>query len=529
VKAPYLVLARKYRPKVFEDLVGQGNVAEALRNALREGRVAHAYLFAGPRGVGKTSTARILARALNCASGKAPTTEPCGRCDPCREIEAGGDPDVVEMDAASHRGIDDARALREAVSFRPMRDRFRVYIVDECHMLTNEAWNALLKTLEEPPGHVRFVFATTALERVPETIRSRCQVFEFPRIGEAEIAARLRQIGEREGFEVGEGLLASIAAASRGGMRDAQTLLDQLVSFAGTKPTGEDLVRLLGAADRGGLLELFEGVAAGDRRVTLRGLDGLLERGADEETLLEQGVEHLHRLLLLRLCGKEAPGLAGAETPETLEALARQAQRFEPERLEEMAQALLAARWRLRDAPALRRAVAEMAFVRLCRGEEFLPVPEILRRLEALERSLAGTGARGPAPPPTAVEARPAGAAGARAAPGDLWKKVVDAVRGRSPLAAEAFARCRPPSLEGPVLRVPAGGLREVDRRMVADPRNLAAAQAEVRAALGPEARLEVEGPPARTAPREARSPSTDHAAAEVARQFDGDVVEEGR
>ncbi|MCI0587820.1 MAG: DNA polymerase III subunit gamma/tau [Planctomycetes bacterium] len=543
MKAPYLVLARKYRPKALGDLVGQASVAESLRNALKEGRVAHAYLFAGPRGVGKTSTARILARALNCAAGSGPTTEPCGRCDPCREIEAGGDADVLEMDAASHRGIDDARALRDAVSFRPLRDRHRVYVVDECHMLTNEAWNALLKTLEEPPGHVRFVFATTALEKVPETIRSRCQVFEFRRIGEAEIAARLRRICEQEKFEVGEDLLASIAGASRGGMRDALSLLDQLVSFAGPRPAPEHLVELLGASERGGLLALFEEIAAGDRAKVLRGLDDLFRRGADEETLLDQAVGHLHRLLLVRLCGKEAPGVGESETPERLEALSRQAARFSPERLEEMAQALLAARWRLRDAPALRRAVAEVGFLRLCRGEEYLPVGAILERLEALERSLASgraTAAPGPAAtgPPAPRPAEPKALAPSPPRPGatDPWSRVVEAVRRRSPLAAESFARCRPASLEGPVLRLPVAKLREGERRLVEDARNLAAAEAEARSALGPGTRLELETAPAeegrRPAPRAAppvRGASADHAAAEVARQFDGDVLEEGR
>ena len=227
----YLVLARKYRPQAFEEVVGQESVTTTLRNALASGRVAHAYLFSGPRGVGKTTTARILAKALNCEQSDGPTPSPCHQCGSCRGIANGDDIDVIEIDAASNTGVDDIRTLRDNVRYAPARARFKVYIVDEVHMLSRSAFNAFLKTLEEPPPHVKFIFCTTEPHRLPDTIHSRCQRFDFRRISTDDIVRRLEQICTAEGVEAGHAALRLIARSSKGGMRDSETLLDQLTSY----------------------------------------------------------------------------------------------------------------------------------------------------------------------------------------------------------------------------------------------------------------------------------------------------------
>jgi DNA polymerase-3 subunit gamma/tau len=515
--AGYEVLARRYRPKGFDEVVGQEAVGQALRNAIGASRVGHAYLFAGPRGVGKTSTARILARALNCMGSEGPTPDPCGRCDACREIVAGADPDVVEMDAASNRGIDDARSLRETLSLRPLRDRFRVYIVDECHQLTTHAWDALLKTLEETPAHVRFVLATTSLPRVPETIRSRCQVFEFRRIGEAEIVRRLDQIAKAEGFSLAGDVARAVAAVAAGGMRDAQSLLDQLVSLAGPAPKLADLHRLLGTADSEGVAGLFDRVAEKDRAGLLRSLDALFASGVSEEGLLDASVEHLRTLLLLAVCGPEFEPLRAREGEERLRALAGRASRFPPQRLEEMAESILVARRRLREAPAVRRSVVELAFLRLARWDEFGSEKEWLDRLEALERKLQGAGDLPAAAASARRTLRPPGSPR-----GDLKARLVAAIGARSPVAAEALSRARLVEDGSGGTRVETEGLDESDRRMLESPRTRAwIEEALAAAASGP-------APPRGTsAPRGPGAASIlDRAADEVAKAFGGEITE---
>src|SRR5947209_921707 len=242
----YTVLARRYRPQTFADLVGQEPVARALVNALKTNRVAHAYLFTGARGVGKTSTARILARALNCEHGPTPT--PCGSCSLCRSIATGEDVDVLEIDGASNRRIDEIRDIRSNVQYRPSRARFKIYIIDEVHMLTKEAFNALLKTLEEPPPHVKFIFATTEVEKIPITILSRCQRFDFAGISVKNIVAQLRRIVASEGLQADDDALELVARRAGGSMRDAESLLDQLLAFCGERLTADQIHNLLGTA-----------------------------------------------------------------------------------------------------------------------------------------------------------------------------------------------------------------------------------------------------------------------------------------
>src|SRR5688500_2564728 len=260
----YLVLARKWRPMRFEDLVGQDHVARTLGNAIKTGRVAHAFLFTGVRGVGKTTSARILAKALNCTGGDGPTISPCLTCPACLEITAGTDMDVREIDGASYNGVDEVRKLQDALPYRPARDRFKIFIVDEVHMLSQSAWNAFLKTLEEPPPHVKFIFATTEVQKVPVTILSRVQRFDFKMISAKLIADRLRQVLGQEKIAADDRAIAVLAREAAGSMRDAMSLLDQVIAWGGAELRGDDVARVLGVASHQVLYETVGALIGGD-------------------------------------------------------------------------------------------------------------------------------------------------------------------------------------------------------------------------------------------------------------------------
>ncbi len=282
----YVVVARRYRPQAFEELIGQEHVAQALSNAIATNRVGHAYLFTGARGVGKTSAARILAKALNCVDG--PTAAPCNRCDICQSISAGDDVDVLEIDGASNRGIDEIRQLRQNVNVRPSRARFKIYIIDEVHMLTREAFNALLKTLEEPPEHVKFIFCTTEPTKIPITILSRCQRFDFAGISTRSIFERLRQIVAAEGVEAEPEALEVIARRAAGSMRDSQSLLEQLLAFAPERITVADVHGMLGTAGDERLAALVGHLVARNAAGALAELDAAAHEGVDVAQLIEQ-------------------------------------------------------------------------------------------------------------------------------------------------------------------------------------------------------------------------------------------------
>jgi len=282
----YVVVARRYRPQGFEDLIGQGHVAQALSNAIGTGRTGHAYLFTGARGVGKTSAARIFAKALNCVEG--PTATPCHKCDVCVSVSLGEDIDVLEIDGASNRGIDEIRAIRENVSIRPARARFKIYIIDEVHMLTSQAFNALLKTLEEPPEHVKFIFCTTEPNKLPITILSRCQRFDFVGIETSAIAARLREIVDNEGVAADDEALQLLARKAAGSMRDSQSLLEQLLSFCSEKLTLEDIHSLLGTTGETRLEELVRAMAERDITKLVTSLAEAVRGGADPASVIEQ-------------------------------------------------------------------------------------------------------------------------------------------------------------------------------------------------------------------------------------------------
>src|SRR5271165_5761672 len=320
----YLVLARKYRPQSFQDLVGQEHVAQTLANAIAQGRIAHAFLFTGVRGVGKTTSARLLAKCLSCVGpdGKAtgPTATPCNRCSPCQEITAGQDLDVQEIDGASYNGVDEVRRLQEGMTFRPARDRFKTYIVDEVHMLSVNAWNAFLKTLEEPPPHVKFIFATTEVHKVPVTILSRCQRYDFKLIPTQTIARRLDEVLALEHIEAAPSGVQVLAREAAGSMRDAMSLLDQVIAFSGSKLSGEDVARVLGVADRAILHELATALVDGDAARCLAVIDRLAQQGFDLAHVTKDVLQHLRNLVVAKVCSSQ-----GGEGPELrpLAALAR--------------------------------------------------------------------------------------------------------------------------------------------------------------------------------------------------------------
>jgi len=372
----YTVVARRYRPQQFEDLVGQEPVARALMNALESNRVAHAYLFTGARGVGKTSTARILAKALNCVKG--PTAHPCDKCDNCVAITSGEDVDVLEIDGASNRGIDNVRELRSSVQYRPTRARYRIYIIDEVHMLSREAFNALLKTLEEPPAHVKFIFATTEIQKVPLTILSRCQRFDFAGIGQTAIVDRLRQIVQQEGMKAEDDALEMIARRSGGSMRDAQSLLDQLLAFSGEQLTADQVHGLLGTVQEERVIALADAVLAGDMPKSLAQLAEAAEQGVQLGELLDQLMAYWRDLMMVKVAGKNAPDLSVA--PRHQATLVKHAESLSLDAILAGLDVLAAARARLRQSSQA-RTLFEMALVRLGRLKDLVSLSQLTAML----------------------------------------------------------------------------------------------------------------------------------------------------
>ena len=381
------VIARKYRPLSFDDVVGQDAIARTLKNAISTGRIAHAYMFCGPRGVGKTSTARILARALNCLERPAPDIDPCGTCDLCLRATQGEDLDVLEIDAASNRKVDDARSLIANVSFHPSRARFKVYIVDEVHMLTTEAFNALLKTLEEPPPHVKFIFATTDPQKVPATILSRCQRFDFRPVPPNDSAALLARICVSEGLVAEEAALMAVARASVGGLRDAQSLLEQLATLGNGAVRLEDLHALLGTVPAERMWRLFDTIRQSDVGATLHECGAILDAGTDPGELLRQAMHHARDLMLLRAAGPRSSEIGGDAA--TRAALAEQAVALSDATLVYAITVLTEA---LKSVRLLGegRLLAEAAFARLAGQGEMRFLDGLVRDLNRLEGRLEG-------------------------------------------------------------------------------------------------------------------------------------------
>ncbi|MDD5730804.1 MAG: DNA polymerase III subunit gamma/tau [Candidatus Omnitrophica bacterium] len=295
----YIVLALKWRPKNFDEIVGQDHIVSTLKNAILKDRLAHAYLFSGPRGVGKTSTARILAKALNCKEG--PTVTPCGVCPSCVQITKGQSLDVVEIDGASNRGIDEIRALRENVKFSPTQGKFKVYIIDEVHQITSEGFNALLKTLEEPPPFVKFIFATTHPHKVMPTILSRCQRLDFRRVTVLEIISQLEKIIKAEDIKVDKDVLFAVAKASDGSLRDAESILDQLVSFSRDKVSLEDITSMLGLVEQASFFEVTDAIIKKDAKTAVTLFNKIIDEGKDVSTFLSGLIEHFRNLMIAKV------------------------------------------------------------------------------------------------------------------------------------------------------------------------------------------------------------------------------------
>jgi DNA polymerase III subunit gamma/tau len=397
----YVVVARRYRPQVFEELVGQKHVAQSLSNAIATNRVGHAYLLTGARGVGKTSAARILAKALNCEKGASPI--PCNRCDTCQSISGGDDVDVLEIDGASNRGIDEIRQLRQNVNVRPSRSRFKIYIIDEVHMLTREAFNALLKTLEEPPEHVKFIYCTTEPTKIPITILSRCQRFDFAGILTQSIAERLRQIVDAEGVQADSEALELLARRAAGSMRDSQSLLEQLLAFSPGRITLEEVHGMLGTAGDALLSGLVRHVVDRQAAAVLADLDAALHAGVDSALLIEQLFGYFRDCMAASAgCGPESFLYV---SPSSVKDIADAGKKLGLQTILAVMQILDQTLSRMRYSTQS-RILAELALVRICHLEDLDELPALIAELRSGIPASGGSVSR---PMPSATAA-PAGA-----------------------------------------------------------------------------------------------------------------------
>jgi DNA polymerase-3 subunit gamma/tau len=396
----YQVFARKYRPQTFDDLVGQTHVVRTLKNAVEQNRLAHAYLFVGPRGIGKTSTARILAKALNCVNG--PTVTPCGVCDSCKEITAGNSLDVLEIDGASNNGVEQVRELRDNVRYAPSKGHFKIYIIDEVHMLTSAAFNALLKTLEEPPPHVKFIFATTEPQKVLPTILSRCQRFDLHRIPANLIAQHLQFIAGKEKITLDPSAAHAIAKGADGGLRDAESMLDQLVAFCGDKIAEPDVLNVFGFTSEQTVAQFTEKILRGETPEALELLHTEADNGKDMMKLMSDLISYLRDLLV----GKVKPeALADDLNPDLQKSLEAQAAMIETDRLLELIDQFAAAEGRMKWAPN-KRLHFEVAVIKAIQTLNQVTLNEIIENLAALrdgKEQAAPAKRNTPAPASTAA------------------------------------------------------------------------------------------------------------------------------
>ena len=510
----YLVLARKYRPQTFAEMTGQEHVVRTLSNALARGRLAHAFLFTGPRGVGKTTAARLVAKAVNCEKG--PTADPCGTCVACVEITEGRSVDVIEIDAASNNGVDNVRDIVEGVKYRPARDPYKVFVVDEVHMLSTGAFNALLKTLEEPPDHVLFVLATTDVHKVPETIVSRCQRFDFRRLDLRQIADQLRKVAGAEGMKLSDPSLALVARAAEGGMRDALSLLDRVRAACGDEPGDEAVAEALGVVDAAAVARIALAMVRRDGTGLLVEVAALHERGLEMRRVAEELVRFLRDATVARLAPGVPLDLPEAERKD-VEALAAEADPAQLARLFDLVQRSVT-EVKLADQPRYALEVALLKGAVLAPGAD---VAALLGRAEAL-----AAGRPPPAPPaarPAPPAARPPPAARAEApAPAqddsqpiaERWRAAVAEVEGESPTLGVALKQATLVSLGTTEVRIrfPAGTKYPdmVERKRVA-------VEKAFSGYLGRPVRLAIEVGPAAPASAEAAAPVASIASAERA------------